>query len=78
MARRGVYGRRHVGFQIKIWETGKREAALMQSSEILDPAGPEASSFFFSNFIYSFLLKLVRTQFLSLIPKGILIISTNI
>ena len=39
------YGRKHIGFQIKIWETGKREAALMTSSETLDPVGPEDPSF---------------------------------
>ena len=35
----------------------------MTSSETLDPVGPEDSSFlfFFLNFIYLFLLKLVRT-----------------
>ena len=54
MARRGVYARRHIGFQIKIWETGKREAALMTSSETLDPVGPEASSFLFLFKFYLF------------------------
>ena len=37
VGRGGVYGRRHIGFQMKRWETGKRETALMTSSEILDP-----------------------------------------